>query len=420
MPGETRSLGRARLLAAELGVSDGGPLVLTVVGSKGKGTAATYASAYLASAGLRTVTVTSPGLRGIRDRIRCQGRAVSDAEMTGLAGRLSDARARLPGYQPSAGYLSPSGLFIIAGMLHAQAVRADAVVLEAGMGGVSDEVSLFNPAVVGITKIFAEHLGVLGDTPADIARDKAGVVTAQTRAAVSLPQEGPVAAALSETVVTRSGSRISVEFAGTGASGIPARLLPASFGRANAELGCVAAQRLLDATGAGPPAGGLLSATLSSVVLPGRWSWHTVPQTPAPHIPAAQTSAAQTPVQLFADSAISRAGVCAALLEAYRRWDEIDRVLMCMPDHKDVAGAITELGDLPVTYVRLTDKPRLTFTHAIPPGWEAVDIGKVDHAFLAARGPRIVALGTVYFIARMLALADVDTERLFTPPGVQP
>ncbi len=401
MPGETRSLGRARLLAAELGVSDGGPLVLTVVGSKGKGTAATYASAYLASAGLRTVTVTSPGLRGIRDRIRCQGRAVSDAEMTGLAERLSDARARLPGYQPSAGYLSPSGLFIIAGMLHAQAVRADAVVLEAGMGGVSDEVSLFNPAVVGITKIFAEHLGVLGDTPADIAK-------------------GPVAAALSETVATRSGSRISVEFAETGASGIPARLLPASFGRANSELGCVAAQRLLDATGAGPPAGGLLSATLSSVVLPGRWSWHTVPQTPAPHIPAAQTSAAQTPVQLFADSAISRAGVCAALLEAYRRWDEIDRVLMCMPDHKDVAGAITELGDLPVTYVRLTDKPRLTFTHAIPPGWEAVDIGKVDHAFLAARGPRIVALGTVYFIARMLALADVDTERLFTPPGVQP
>jgi folylpolyglutamate synthase/dihydropteroate synthase len=69
-PGERRSLRRAGRLAAALGVSDPGVPVLTVVGSKGKGTAATYASAWIAAAGCRVVTVTSPGLRSDRERVR--------------------------------------------------------------------------------------------------------------------------------------------------------------------------------------------------------------------------------------------------------------------------------------------------------------------------------------------------------------
>ena len=52
--------------------------------------------------------------------------------------------------------------------------------LEAGRGGRSDEVSLFPPTVAALTPIFAEHVGVLGDTPA--AQNLA--------AAVPLSQEG--------------------------------------------------------------------------------------------------------------------------------------------------------------------------------------------------------------------------------------
>jgi dihydrofolate synthase/folylpolyglutamate synthase len=86
-----------------------------------------------------------------------------------------------------------------------------------------------------------------------------------------------------------------------------------------------------------------------------------------------------------------------------------------MPDHKDIDGAIVELGDMPVTYVRLTDKPRLTFSHSVPSAWETVDVAEINVRFLQDRGRRIAVLGTGYFVARMLALADVDTERLFTP-----
>ena len=76
-PGERRSITRARRLADALGLLGQARPVLSVVGSKGKGTAATYASACLAAAGLRVVTVTGPGYRRAEERIRVDGRAIS-------------------------------------------------------------------------------------------------------------------------------------------------------------------------------------------------------------------------------------------------------------------------------------------------------------------------------------------------------
>ena len=406
--GETRDIRRARLLAKWLGVDDPKRPVLTVVGSKGKGTAATYASAYLAATGARVVTVTSPDLRGIRDRIRVDGRAITDSDLARLAERLDAARRALGPHRPGDGYLSPGGLFIIAGVLYAMSRSADIIVLEAGMGGVSDEVSLFAPTVVGITPVFGEHLGVLGDTPAEIATDKAGVVAADTRVVVSAPQDPSVEKAIADRIAAGTAGSASLETVEAsletvepGAGGIPVRLLPRGLGRCNAELGCVAARRLLDVTGRSAPSGDQLSKTLSTVLLPGRMSWHDVPGTTS---------------RMFADSAISRAGVAAALTEVSRHWSDISRVLLCMPDHKDVAGVISELTELPVTFVRLTDFQRLRFTYALPSSWEVVDTGAVGRDFLAARGRRLVALGTGYFIARVLDLVDADTERLFTPP----
>jgi dihydrofolate synthase / folylpolyglutamate synthase len=348
------------------------------------------------------VTVTSPGLRGVRDRIRYNGKSVTDIQMMELARRISIAHSRLADYKPGTGYLSPSGLFIIAGVVYAQARNADVIVLEAGMGGISDEVSLFRPTVLAITKIFGEHVGVLGDTPSEIARDKAGVTTAATKAVVSLQQEDDVKQALLDTVSSRSNDRVKIEFVETGASSVPVSLLAEGLGRQNSELGCVAAQRLLTVSGYRTPEGNRLSQLLSSVALPGRCSWHDVPG---------------TAVRLFADAAINRTGIAAALTEASKRWDTIDHVLVCIPDHKDMNGATVELGHLPVTYIRLTDKPRLSFTHPRPDGWSTADADNVDRGFLADRGERIVALGTGYFIARMLDLAEADTEQLFHVPG---
>lgn len=376
-PGSRRSLRRAALLAEATGAFPTAP-VLTVVGSKGKGTAAAYASAWFAAARRRVVTVTSPGLRTDAERVRVDGAAVSPGELAALGRRLTEAARALP--PEPGGYLSPSGLFTLAGLLHARAVAADVIVLEAGMGGASDEAGLFPPDVVAITEVFGEHLGVLGDTPAEIATDKAGVVAETTAAVVSLPQAPEVAAAITAVVP-------GVEIM----TGLPDLPLPPGLGRANAALGCLAARRLLGALGRTAP-DGRLRRVLSSVRLPGRTSWHEIPG-----------------ATLLVDSAVTRAGAAAALAEARARWDRIDHVLVCLPDHKDVPGVLAELDGLPVTRVRMPDRESLSFT-LTPAGLDAAALTRES---LAALGRRVVVLGTAYFTGRVLDLVDAPAGRLF-------
>ncbi|MFC5754377.1 hypothetical protein [Actinomadura rugatobispora] len=397
-PDERRSLERARALAEVLRLPDADRPVLAVVGSKGKGTAAAYASAVLAAAGLRTGTVTSPAYRSNRERIRVDGQAIGEGELEHLAGGLQDAMRRLPGR--TRGYLSPSGLFLLAGALHAREAGLDVLVLEAGMGGRSDEISLFPPTVAAITPVFREHAGVLGDTVAEIAVEKAGAVAPGTRAVVSAPQTGEAAAAIAETVRQITGGVVEPEAPPHAGCGLPARLLPAGLARTSAETGHLAALRFLKALGRPAPEAPRLRAVLETITLPGRLSWHTVPG---------------TGTALLADSAIDRAGIAAALATARDRWGAIDHAVVCLPDHKDLDGAIAELGDLPVTYARLP-YDRLRFSHPLPEAWDVADAADLTPERLAGLGRRLVVLGTVYFVGLVLDTVDAGTERLFQVP----
>lgn len=392
--GSRRSLDRARLLLARLG-SPVPPPVLSVVGSKGKGTAAIHASAYLAAAGLRVVTVTSPALRSNRERIRLDGAAVAD--LGPLAERLG---RHVPVPEPLPGYLSPAGLFTIAGVLYACEVAADALVLEAGMGGGSDEISLFPPVVTAITEIFGEHLGVLGDTPVEIAREKAAVTARSTRAVVSLPQRPEIADAIARTVRERAG--VAVELLSSPPM-VYAEASPWPYGRRNAALGRAAAARLLDVLGRARPAAEALRPVLDSVTLPGRLSRHALP----------------SGTELLIDSAINRDGIATALAAARTVWPRVDHVLLCLPDHKDLTGAIAELDGLPVTFVRL-GLSHLRFERPLPGHWRSISEEELSVPAIRSLGEHVLALGTVYFTGRLLDLLDVPTERLFTVPRAVP
>jgi dihydrofolate synthase/folylpolyglutamate synthase len=175
--------------------------------------------------------------------------------------------------------------------------------------------------------------------------------------------------------------------------------LPHGLGRRNAELGCVAARRLLHAAGRPAPPAGRRDTVLASVTLPARSSRHPVPG---------------TGTAVFVDSAIDRTGAAAALAEARRHWGRIDHVLVCLPDHKDVPGVAAALDGLPVTYVRMPDRERLGFTRPVPGGWSAADIGEVTRERLAALGHRVAVLGTGYFTGRILDLVGASTDRIFT------
>ncbi|WP_017573963.1 folylpolyglutamate synthase/dihydrofolate synthase family protein [Nocardiopsis halotolerans] len=445
-PGRTRSLERAEALMDALGLHRRPP-VLGVVGSKGKGSTATTAAAALASAGLRTVLVTGPSFRSYRERVRVDGTSVTDAELDTLGARIDAARRELP---PSDGYLAPSGLFLMAGLLCARDVDADVCVLEAGMGGHRDELRLVGPEVVALGRVFGEHLGVLGDTVEEIAREKARVAGDGTLAMVSLPQTAEAVAGVDSALAEATGGRVRAEVVDPERPGVepPPGLRPPGLSAASGVLGTAAAERMLDHLGRPPLDPERLHAVLGTVRLPGRLSRHVVPAGGSARV-AGHDGAAGEPegfdarggrggrgtrggapdtggtsgtravpgpdvtsdTEVIVDSAIDRHGVTAALAHARGVWGGVDHVLLCLPDHKDVSGAVEVLGDLPVTAVRLPEA-HLRFEHELPGHWGRVDAADLT-AYLPALGGRVLALGTVYFTGRVLEAVDAPTDRLF-------
>ncbi len=399
-PGTRRSLPRARAVGKVIGTWDDTPPVLAVVGSKGKGTTALHAAASLSAAlveGDRRAhvgLVSSPGLRTNRERMRFDGQAISPDEYERVAHALTRARESVP---PSDdGYLSPTGSFTITGAAWAAAKGADVLVLEEGLGGRSDEVSLFEPLVVAVTKVFYEHGELLGPTLDDVARDLLGVVGPGTRTIVTVEQDAEVAAIVEETAA-RFGAEL-VTVSADSPTSAPAGLAPIT--RLNAAAGETAARALASALGwrvddAEAP------AALASVRVPGRLSRHMLGDVP-----------------VMVDGAISAEGVAATVAD-YLRWNSrLDTVVASFPDTKDVEACFAELrGFGRVIPARADDY--LTFAKA-----EALHDKVLDARTALAlgvetarvQGGGCLMIGTQSYVGIALDVLDVETETAFVPP----
>lgn len=403
-PGTKRSLDRARAVGSELGTWDATPPVLVVVGSKGKGTTAVHAAATLSAAQTddarraRVGLVSSPGLRTNRERVRLDGLAVSAEEYEEMARGLTRARAAVSA--ADSGYLSPTGAFTITAAAWAAARGADVLVLEEGLGGLSDEVSLFDPSVVAVTRVFYEHGDLLGPTLGDVARDLLGVVGPATRTIVTVAQDAEVTAIIEETAA-RYGAEV-VTLAADAATSVPAGLAPLT--RMNATAGEVAARALASVLGWRVD-GDMATTTLARVHVPGRLSRHTFDGIP-----------------VMVDGAISPEGVAAAATE-YLAWHgTLDTVVASFPDTKDVAACFAELrGFDRVIPARADDY--LRFTEA-----EALHGEVVDARTAIARGIEgaragsggCLLIGTQSYVGIALDVLDVETDTAYLAPAPRP
>lgn len=139
-----------------------------VAGTNGKGSVATMVASVLRRAGHRTGQFTSPHLQRYVERVRIDGRPISERE---AARRIEALRAdaRLPALS----FFEYTTLLAFEAFRDA---RCDIVVLEVGLGGRLDSTNIVTPEVSVITNIGFEHQRILGDTLAKIAREKAGVI----------------------------------------------------------------------------------------------------------------------------------------------------------------------------------------------------------------------------------------------------
>jgi dihydrofolate synthase/folylpolyglutamate synthase len=207
---ETRTLKPTVALFRALGIDFGRWPRVNVTGSKGKGSVSTMIAALLQAAGEQVGLVTSPHLRHFNERIRLNGRCVSDAELDDAVKRIAPVVMELTEALQPPSYLGPSGVILALAATIFARKGVTAVVIEAGRGGEFDESRLIDADLSVLTPIMYEHADKLGDTVEAIAETKARI-SAPGAGVLSARQEPEVRAAITRDVRARSGDMTFVD-----------------------------------------------------------------------------------------------------------------------------------------------------------------------------------------------------------------
>ena len=147
-----------------------------VAGTNGKGSTAAMLDSILRAAGLRTGLYTSPHLERINERIRLDGREISDADFAATFTRIHKMIEELL----AAGKLAAHPTFFecVTALAFEFFAREGSqfAVCEVGMGGRLDATNILVPEVAVITQIDFDHENYLGHSIQEIAAEKAGII----------------------------------------------------------------------------------------------------------------------------------------------------------------------------------------------------------------------------------------------------
>ncbi len=163
------NLDRMRLLMAELGNPQDRYPTVHVAGTKGKGSTCALIASGLQAAGLRVGLYTSPHLLDYTERIRINSEPISHLALVDLAEKIKPVVARVP-------KLTTFEITTALAFMHFAEQHVDAAVIEVGLGGRLDATNVVLPKVSVITSLSYDHMAVLGNTLAQIAGEKAGII----------------------------------------------------------------------------------------------------------------------------------------------------------------------------------------------------------------------------------------------------
>ncbi|MDR3220496.1 MAG: bifunctional tetrahydrofolate synthase/dihydrofolate synthase [Candidatus Accumulibacter sp.] len=164
-------LGLERVARVKAGLRQRQACPLIVVGgTNGKGSACAYLEAIYRAAAYRVGCYTSPHLLAYNERVRVDGAPVDDAGLCAAFARVEAARR-------AAGDVALT--YFEFGTLAAwevfAAARAQAVILEVGLGGRLDAVNVYDADVAVVTGVALDHTGWLGPDREAIGFEKAGI-----------------------------------------------------------------------------------------------------------------------------------------------------------------------------------------------------------------------------------------------------
>jgi len=204
-------LSRTKELLAALGNPEKKLKFVHIAGTNGKGSTAACTAAILQEAGYKTGLYTSPYIIRFNERMQINGEQISDKELEEIVDAIrpyADVMDDVP---------TEFEMITAVAMQYFYNNNVDIVVLEVGLGGELDSTNVIEtPECAIITAIGLDHTEFLGDTTAEIAKTKAGIIKENGRVAVYPADDDVINAiadkckAVSSEMTVLDGSKITV------------------------------------------------------------------------------------------------------------------------------------------------------------------------------------------------------------------
>jgi len=187
-------LDRMRALAKAMGDPQNDLRIVHVAGTKGKGSVCEMVAAALKECGYTVGLYTSPHLVDVRERVRVGGEMITYPAFTKAMDAVAKASASI---EKKFGVPTYFEIMTALAFRHFADQAVDVAVFECGLGGRLDATNIVHPDVSLITSISVDHTDVLGTTPPEIAREKAGIFK-KSAPAITIAQEPGVIEAMQE------------------------------------------------------------------------------------------------------------------------------------------------------------------------------------------------------------------------------
>jgi len=167
--GFSKGLRNMRILCKALGNPQRNFESIHIAGTNGKGSTAFYLSSIFKGHGVSAGLFTSPHLVSVRERIRINGKMISQSELDNVLLQVERA-AKIAKIEPS--YFET---LTAAAFLWFKKNNILVAVMEAGLGGRLDSTRIASGNIAAITSIGLDHTEFLGNSEEKILKEKLGI-----------------------------------------------------------------------------------------------------------------------------------------------------------------------------------------------------------------------------------------------------
>jgi dihydrofolate synthase/folylpolyglutamate synthase len=190
--GQKLGLETMRYLLELLGNPEKNLRFLHIAGTNGKGSVAAMSHAVIAHAGYRTGLYTSPHLVSFCERFQINGQPIAESDVVRLVAQLKPVLEQVaahPEFRQPTFFEAVTAL----ALLYFREQKVEIVVWETGLGGRLDATNVVTPLVSVITNIAFDHMQYLGETLAQIAAEKAGIIKPSVPVVTAVTDTGALA-----------------------------------------------------------------------------------------------------------------------------------------------------------------------------------------------------------------------------------